>query len=144
MKQRHMSLPAIALVGLLAHAFACADQLKGQIDQASGPKWQSTYMDLEPPRDFKSGERLQIKLQGSAQWVRVRLLPQDARADRPTGALEGKMRVPPGGLLEITLQKDHLKVKQISVHAGKEAFGDLLGTQNGEAEIVRIDVLPRK
>ena len=139
-----LSLSALAIVGVLTQVVVYAEQLKGPIDQASGPKWQSTYMDLNPPRDFKKGERLQIKLQGTAQWVRVRLLPQHAREDRPTGALEGKMRVPPGGVLEISLRTSHVGVKQISVHCGKEAWGESLGEKNGEAEIVRIDVLPPK
>ena len=114
--------------------------LHGSIDQASGTNWQSAYIDLNPPRDFKQGERLRIKLQGTAEWVRVRLLPQDARPDKPTGLLGGKMRVPPGGVIEVVLQKDHPKVKQVSVHAGKEAWGELLNPKGGEVEIVSIDI----
>jgi hypothetical protein len=100
-------------------------------------------MDLDPPRDFKRGERLKIKLHGTAEWVLVRLLPRDAKADRPTGLIDEKRRIPPGGEVEVTLQTDHLQVRQVSVHAGKEAWGKSLNTKNDEVQIVSIDVLPR-
>ena len=51
------------------------------------------------------------------------------------------MRVPPGGELEVVLSADHPKVGQISIHAGKEAWGKSLGDKNGEAQIVSVDVL---
>lgn len=143
MTKNLFSIAIIATIAVLVYAPACADPLQGSIDQASGPNWQSTYMDLDPPRDFKRGERLQIKLQGTAEWVRVRLLPHDAKPEKPSGLIGGKMRVPPGGVLEVVLQKDHPKVKQVSVHAGKEAWGELLNPKGGGAEIVSINVVAK-
>jgi len=54
---------AVAAIATLAYATVNADTLQGSIDQASGTNWQSSYMDLNPPRDFKKGERLKVKLQ---------------------------------------------------------------------------------
>jgi hypothetical protein len=133
----------VLVVMVCAFIFAAATYgtpLQGSIDQASGSGWQSAYMALKPAHDFKKGNRLQIKLQGTAEWVRVRLLPEGANADKPTGLLGGKMRVPTGGIVEVTLKKDYPKVKQISVHAGKEAWGELLNPKGGEVEIVSIEI----
>jgi hypothetical protein len=69
-----------------------------------------------------------------------------AYADRLQGSIDqasGKRRIPPGGEVEVTLQTDHLQVRQVSVHAGKEAWGKSLNTKNDEVQIVSIDVLPR-
>ena len=143
MTKNFFSIVILTTISVLVYASAYAEPLQGSIDQASGTNWQSSYMDLNSPRDFKRGERLRIKLQGTAEWVLVRLLPQDGKADKPTGLVGEKMRVPPGGELEVTLQTDHPKVKQVSVHAGKEAWGKLLGTKNGDAQIVSIHVFPR-
>lgn len=96
MTKRLFSIVAFTAIAVLVCASAYADRLEGSIDQASGANWQSSYMDLKPPRDFKQGDRLKIKLQGTAEWVLVRLLPDGAKPDRPTGLIGEKMRVPPG------------------------------------------------
>jgi hypothetical protein len=142
MTKHLFSITVLGIIAALLYASAYAEPLQGSIDKASGAKWQSSYMDLNSPRDFKKGERLKIKLQGTAEWVLVRLLPQDASPEQPTGLVGEKMRVPPGGEIEVTLQTNHPKVKQVSVHAGQEAWGKLLGAKNGNAYIVSINVFP--
>lgn len=137
------SIAVLAIIAVLLHSSASAEPLQGSIGQSSGTNWQSTYMDLNAPRDFKQGERLKIKLQGAAEWVLVRLLPHDGSPDQPTGTVGEKMRVPAGGELEVTLQADHPKVKQVSVHAGKEAWGTSIDSKNGHTRIVSINVSPR-
>src|SRR5271157_126084 len=136
---QHSAGSSVVTVTRVNALVAYGAPLHGSIGKASGPNWQSAYMDLDPPRDFKRGERLQIKLQGTAEWVRVRLLPHDAKPEQPTGLIGEKMRVPPGGVLEVVLQKDYPRVKQVSVHAGKEAWGELIDAKGGEAIIVSID-----
>lgn len=43
--------------------------------------------------------------------------------------------------LDIMLDRDHPNVKQISVHAGTEAFGQPLGPNNGKIRIISIERL---
>lgn len=135
-------LSMAACITLLSHSTVLSAPLTGTIDQASGAGWQSAYLDLEPPRDFKKGDRLVIKVEGSAEWVRVRLLPQNGNPSQPTGLVGGKTKVPAGGKLEFTLNEDRPKVKQISVHAGEKAWSETLNARGGEARIISVDVNP--
>jgi len=139
MKNRFSAISLLVTAFLLAPALATSEQLSGSIDQASGPGWQSAYMDLDPPCDFKKGDRLVIKVEGSAEWVRVRLLPQNGSYSSPTGLVGEKTKVPAGGKLNILLKEDRPKVKQISVHAGKSAWNEPLNTGGGEVKLVSVD-----
>lgn len=130
----------VLTLNLLVSMPAQGDPIGGPPGQSSGENWQSAYVDIDPPRDFLKGERLKIQVQGTAEWVRVRLLPQSGAYDRPTGLIVGKMKVPPGGVLELVLKKERPKVKQVSVHAGKLAWGELLNPNGGTVEIVSVDV----
>ena len=121
---------------------AIAEEVSGKTDQASGPGWQSAYMELDPPRDFKKGDRLVVRVEGSAEFVKVRLLPQSGNASQPAGVVGSKMKVPAGGKIELTLNEVRPKVKQISVHAGKEAWGEVLNPNGGDIKIQRIDLNP--
>jgi hypothetical protein len=136
-----MSLLGI-LAALAANSSLRAEEIAGRPDQASGSGWQSAYMDLEPPRDFKKGDRLVIRVEGSAEYVKVRLLPQTGNPSQPTGVLGPKLKVPAGGRLELTLNEARPKVRQISVHAGKEAWGEVINPTGGDIKIQRIDVNP--
>lgn len=143
MVNRISVLIATAVGMLLAHSMVLGTEVTGIVDQASGAKWQSAYMDLDPPRDFKKGDRLVIRVEGSAEWVKLRLLPQGGSPSQPTGVLGSKIKIPPGGKLEVTLPEDRPMVKQISVHAGKEAWGQVINpTGGGEVKILRIDLNP--
>jgi hypothetical protein len=131
-----------AVFALVAHSGSIAEEISGKTDQASGSGWQSAYMDLDPPRDFKKGDRLVIRAEGSAEFVKVRLLPQSGNTSQPTGIVGSKMKVPAGGRIELTLSEARPKVKQISVHAGKEAWGEVLNPNGGDIKIQRIDLNP--
>src|SRR5690242_8238001 len=99
-------------------ASACnANELTGKLGQAAGEQWQSAYMDLGAPRDFKKGDRLVIRLESKAEYVKVRLLPEHGVAQEPTGMVGGKIKVPADGKLEVVLPEARPKVTQISVHA---------------------------
>lgn len=141
--QKHLLVFLTIFTVLVINEFVVLGvEIPGTPDQASGSNWQSAYMDLHPARDFKKGDRLVIRVEGSAEWVKVRLLPQNANPAQPTGIVGPKMKVPAGGRLVITLREDRLRVAQISVHAGKEAWGELLNPKGGDIRILGIDVNP--
>ena len=52
------------------------------------------------------------------------------------------MKVPPGGKIELMLTEARPKVKQISVHAGREAWGEVINPNGGDIKIQRIDLNP--
>ena len=140
MSRQHTKSLALSILLLFVANCAHAEPLKGNIGQAGGPNWQSAWMDITPPRDFRKGEVLQVKVQGRAEWVRVRLLPDGEMPTSPAGLLDSKMRVPAGGVITIKLQRDYPAVKQISVHSGQEAWGEAMNSQNSDAKIVSVDV----
>jgi hypothetical protein len=120
-----------------------AQPLEGTTGDAAGDLWQSSWLNLKPPMTFKKGERLLIRVEGNAENVPVRLLP-DASHPSSSDGIEGNIRkVPVGRVLDVRLERDHPGVKQISVHAGKEAWGRPLGGNNGTVRIVGIERRPQ-
>jgi len=106
---------------------------------AAGDRWQSSWFNLKTPMSFKKSERLLIKVEGGAENVLVRLLPRNSSPNSFDG-IEGTVRkVPAGKVLDVKLERDHPNVKQISVHAGREAWGVPLGGNNGTVRIVSIE-----
>ena len=113
--------------------------LAGTPGSAAGDRWQSSWLDIKPSISFKRGETLRLKLEGNAENVIVRLLPDGSQPESPDG-IEGSVRkVPANRTLDIKLEGDHPNVKQISVHAGPEAFGQPLGPNNGKIRIISIE-----
>jgi hypothetical protein len=142
MTTRLSVLSIVAAVFALGHGTAFAVELTGTVGEASGSAWQSAYMDLKPVRDFNKGDRILIRVEGAAEWVKVRLLPETGNPSQPTGVVGPKIKVPAGGELEITLDKNRPRIKQISVHAGEEAWGQELNPNGGDVRILGIDVNP--
>jgi hypothetical protein len=130
-----------AMIAVLIGSTVQATPIIGKIGRSSGERWQSSYMDLSPHRDFVKGRRLKIRVAGTAKLVCVRLLPAGSSPDQAADLVATKIRVPAGGVLEVLLGEDHPKIRQISVHAGKEAWGMQLGEDNGEVDIQSIDLL---
>jgi hypothetical protein len=117
---------------------AAAAPIPGAISEAAGDGWQSSWLDLNSPMSFKKDERLRFQLRGDAQKVLIRLLPSGSQPSSPDG-IEGKARgVPTDGILEVTLEHNHPNVKQISVHAGKEAWGNRLNDNNGKVRLISV------
>ena len=128
----------VASVMIIA-ASAYSEPLPGTTGSAAGDRWQSSWLDIKPPASFKKGETVRIKVGGNAENVLVRFLPADSDFSSSDG-IEGKVRkVPSNGILEVTLERNHPNVKQISVHAGKEAWGTPLGGNNGTVKIISIE-----
>ncbi len=131
---------AIVIIGSMLVATAVyAQPLLGSTGSAAGDRWQSSWLDIKPSITFKKGETLRIKVEGEAENVLVRLLPENSDPTSPDG-IEGDVRkVPANRTLVVTLTRDHPNVKQISVHAGREAFERSLGGNNGRTRVVSID-----
>ena len=75
MSGRSFVTSSIIATALLMPLASNAAEIAGKLDQSAGSGWQSAYMDLDPPRDFKKGDRLVIRVEGSAEFVKLRLLP---------------------------------------------------------------------
>ena len=137
---KRIFLCAVVILGtMFVSVGSQAQALLGSTGSAAGDLWQSTWLDLKPSITFKKGEILRIRLEGDAENVLVRLLPEKSDPTSADG-IEGDVRkVPANRTLVITLMRDHPNVKQISVHAGKEAFARPLGGNNGRTRIVSID-----
>jgi hypothetical protein len=142
MTKRYLILMVAAASLFFSQFPAFGVDLAGKPDQASGSNWQSAYLDLDPIRDFKKGDRIVIRVEGSAEWVKVRLLPEMGNPSQPTGIVGSKMKVPAGGKLIVTLPEDRPRIRQISVHAGKEAWGSVLNPNGGDIKILGIDANP--
>jgi len=128
----------VAATELFCAAGYC-QQLTGSTGTAAGERWQSSWLDINPPISFKKGETLRLKLEGDAENILVRLLPASSPPESSDG-IEGNVRKVPGSrTLEIKLEGDHPSIKQISVHAGKEAWGRPLGGNNGTIRVVSIE-----
>jgi len=122
---------------------ASAEPLVGTTGDAAGDRWQSSWLDLKTATSFKKGERLLIKLEGNAENVLVRLLPITSTPSSSDGIDGTTRKVPPGGILDVKLERNHPNVKQISVHAGKEAWGRPLGGNNGHVRVISIEHKPQ-
>ena len=103
MTTRFFMLSIAAAVFSFVHATAFGIELTGTLGEVSGSNWQSAYMDLKPVRDFNKGDRILVRVEGAAEWVKVRLLPETGNPAQPTGIVGPKIKVPAGGELEITL-----------------------------------------
>ena len=129
----------ISVIFLVTSATAGAESIGGTPESGAGDKWQSSWVNIEPTLKFNKGETLLIRVAGDAKKVLVRLLPVGSSPGSSVG-IEGDVReVPSDKLLKVQLERDHPRVKQISVHAGKEAWGRSLGETNGTVSIVSID-----
>ncbi len=139
MRKRLLQIGTVSFVAILLTIGAYAQALLGRTGSAAGDSWQSSWLDIKPSITFKTGETLRIRLEGDAENVMVRLLPENSDPTSPDG-IEGDVRkVPANRILVVTLTRNHPNVKQISVHAGSLAFDRQLGPKNGRTRIVSID-----
>lgn len=144
MRTHRLSLhTALLLTGFLGVGAVFSQTLNGQPGSGSGSGWQASWLDLKPNQSFKNGETLRLRVEGNAENFLVRLLPVTSQPSSSDG-IEGPVRkVPKSGALDIKLERDHPNVKQISVHAGPEAWGRPLGPNNGTITIVSVERLTK-
>jgi hypothetical protein len=105
--------------------------------------WQSSWIDLKPGASFKKGETLRIKVEGNAENLLVRLLPATSQPSSSDGIEGGVRKVPANRTIDVRLERDHPNVKQISLHAGPEAWGSPLGPNNGNVTLVSVERLSK-
>jgi len=139
-----MNVTSRRTAGFLAAAFlsaitASAQSIQGAPGEAAGERWQSSWLDLKPPMTFKRGEKLRLRLEGDAENVVIRLLPSGSQPTSADGVDGGVRKVPANRILEITLERDHPSVRQISVHSGREVWERPLGGNNGKARLISVD-----
>jgi hypothetical protein len=116
------------------------ETLSGAI--GSSQQWGSGWLELSAHTDFRRGETLRLNLGGGARKVVVRLLNRSADPNSPDGVDGGVVDVPPGGVIELRLQRDHPAVRQISVHGGVSPWGLYgLGGGNGPARLLSVERL---
>lgn len=106
--------------------------LAGEI--GSSPRWGSGWLDLVTPTDFSKGDRLRLRIGGTASKILVRLLPEGKFPDSSVGIMNGPITVPENRIVEVVLDMDRKDIIQISVHGGPNPWGNFpLGGGNGPA-----------
>jgi len=115
--------------------------LFGEIGASS--RWGSGWLDLAAPTDFLKGDRIRLKIGGSASKILVRLLPKGQDPGTSIGLIGGTITVPEDRIVEVTLKYDRREIIQVSVHGGPNPWNRPLGGGNGpatieeEAEVIR-------
>jgi hypothetical protein len=118
---------------------ACWHSLPGNVGYSS--HWDSGWLDLVKVTSFHEGDKLKLKIGGTATKIVVRLLEKGASPDEPVGIDGGIVDVPKSKVVEIALQDDHTDVTQISVHGGINPFGLYpLGGGNGPAALLSAEL----
>jgi HEAT repeat protein len=104
----------------------------------------SSWLDLPSPIDFKKGNRLKLILEGSARKILIRFLPQGKDPNQPVGIASNRpFEVPAdSSILVLTLEEDHQRTSQISVHGGPIPWGLPLGEGNGPVALLKVERLP--
>jgi hypothetical protein len=111
-----------------------AQFINGKI--GSSPDWGSGWLNLTTPMDFKKGERLQLKIGGTADSILVRLLAKGMPTNLSGGLIGGTFSVPKNRTIEVLLDTDRRGIIQISVHGGPNPWDEYpLGENNGPATI---------
>lgn len=143
MKSTLTKTASIVAVVLVLTTGASAEQLTGKIGSASGPDWQSSWIDLTKAANFQRGEKLKITLRGSAENIVVRLLPSGAHPSSSDGIVGEVWKMPKDGILQVQLPEERRNVVQISVHGGQKAWDISLGSRNGPVTLVGVERVPR-
>lgn len=120
-----------------APASTSLQSLQGSI--GSSTRWGSGWIDLDVVTSFKRGEKLQIRVGGTAHSILVRFLPEGSNPNDPVGIDGGIIKVPENRIVQVTLEEDHDNIEQISVHGGPNPW-DLypMGDDNGPATIQKV------
>jgi hypothetical protein len=136
---------AITVIGAVLQGVpgvACSQTVPG--NPGASPQWGSGWMDLATSTDFKQGEKLRLRIGGTATKILVRFLSKGTDPNTPSGIDGEPLQIPANRIVEMTLKTDHLNVVQVSVHGGPNPWGYFpLGGGNGPAHLLSIERLPR-
>lgn len=97
------------------------------------------WCNLNPPLDFKNGDRIKLNLAPGAARVLVRLLPTPANPRTATGLISGWYPVQ-NDSVTVVLTEDVRDIKQISVHGGPAPFGIPLGNGNPAPALIGVEL----
>jgi hypothetical protein len=142
-----MRLPSMILLCILVFAATAGSgtgkesttRLNGTPD--SDPQYGSGWLNLNPPVDFKQGDRLRLTIGGTAKRIVVRLLAQNQSAKTSAGAIPPPREVPAAPkerTVEVVLEENYSNIMQISVHGGNNLWDGTfnLGPDNGPATLI--------
>jgi len=120
-----------------------AQLLAGETGVSS--RWGSGWLDLATITDFLKGDKLRLKIGGTAAKILVRLRPKGVSPESPQGIIDGVITVPKNRIVEILLMTDQKGIVQISVHGGPNPWGLYpLGASNGPATLEAVELVPHK
>jgi hypothetical protein len=143
MKKEFIKAVFVFVMALMIVGIVSAEQLTGKIDSGAGSDWQSSWIDLSKMTDFHRGERLKITVQGTAEKVVVRLLPNGKHPSSSEGIVGNVINVPNNKVLEVNIEEERRNIVQISVHGGSYAWHTPLGSNNGSVIISSIERVSR-
>jgi len=143
---RHCFTPCVVLPILLTPVVQATEAgwelLAGETGHSS--RWGSGWQDLPTPTDFGGGDRLRLRIGGTASKILVRLLPRGVSPDSSVGVMGGALSVPDSRVVEIVVDSDRKNVVQISVHGGPNPWGRFrLGPDNGPATLESVELSRR-
>ncbi len=105
-------------------------------ETGASPRWGSGWIDLASSINVAAGDRLRLKIGGTAKKVVVRLLPLGGDPNTSFGVVGGVLVVPANRVLEVPIEGARENIVQISVHGRQNPFGKFpLGANNGPASI---------
>jgi hypothetical protein len=97
--------------------------------------WGSGWIDLDTPVDFRQGEKIELRVGGTATKVLVRFLRKGDGPEDPNGIDGGIVDVQKDRTIVLTLEDEHPSTIQISVHGGAHPWQYDLGGGNGPATL---------
>jgi hypothetical protein len=104
--------------------------------------WKSGWIDLTNPTNFAKGDRLRMRVGGTALKVVVRLLQRGSDPDASGGVLPDVYSIRPeqDRTIDVVVPDDTPQVVQISLHGGPNPFNEIpLGSGNGAATLLSVE-----
>ena len=144
------SILSVFLIGLLFCVNSPAQQNSGTNrvrligEPGMSQKWGAGWLALAEPINFKKGDKLRLKIGGTAKTILVRLLPKNEFPDLPVGIVTDLIKVPIDRIVEIELGQPYEGIIQISVHGGSQAWHYNLGGDNGPASLYFVELIPSR
>lgn len=137
---RGRALSLAVLVVLLSCAAPSAQIVRGEVGHDYGPDWCAARIDLSRVVTFAPGTRLCLAVRGGPEFL-LRLKPFAEDPNIGAQIVGDVLVVPKNGRIEVTLEKEHRHVNQISVHACRRAWDRDFSRGNGDIRLDAVTVL---